>query len=107
MSWKKKNNMRNKKAKVAVIVAPLKNEAKLQKIRENTKGISEFAGKFGDRYEIRMKLDKIIWNYITEIKLVLPILDKIKFQELYMNLMKILGYFFYISIFILLFQIII
>jgi hypothetical protein len=81
------------------------NEAELQKVRKNTEGISEFEEKLGDRYEIRMKLDKTLWNYITEIKLVLPILDKIKFSELYVNLMKILGYFHYISIFILLFQI--
>jgi hypothetical protein len=84
---------------------PAKNEAELQKILGNTEGISEFAEKFGNRYEIRMKLVKTLWNYITEIKLVLPILDKIKFSELYMNLKRILGYIFYISIFILLFQI--
>jgi hypothetical protein len=52
-----------------------------------------FAEKLGDRFEIRMKLDKTLWNYLTEIELVLPILDKIKFSELYLNLMKILGYF--------------
>jgi Holliday junction resolvase len=107
MPLKKKFKMRTEEIEVIVVEIPPKNEAELQKVRENTEGISEFAEKFGDRYKIRMKLDKSLWNYITEIKLVLPILDKIKFSELYLNLMKVLGYFFYISIFILLFQIII
>jgi hypothetical protein len=50
-----------------------------------------------------MKLDKTLWNYITEIELVLPILDKIKFEELYLNVMKVLGIYllyFYIYTFI-------
>jgi predicted DNA-binding antitoxin AbrB/MazE fold protein len=107
MPLKKKVNFNGEEVDVVVIEAPVINEAELQKIRENSEGISEFAEKFGDRYEIRMKLDKTLWNYLTEIKLVLPILDKIKFEELYLNLMKILGYFLYICIFILLFQILI
>jgi Holliday junction resolvase len=107
MPLKKKFKMHTEEVDVVVIEMPAKNEADLQKVRENTERISEFAEKFGNRYEIRMKLDKTLWNYLTEIKLVLPILDKIKFEELYMNLMKVLGYFFYISIFILLFEIII
>jgi hypothetical protein len=107
MPLKKKLKRNNKETEVIVVEMPLRNEAELEKIRENTEGISEFAEKLGDRYEIRMKLDKTLWNYLTEIALVLPILDKIKFKELYLNLMKVLGYFFYISIFILLFQIII
>jgi Holliday junction resolvase len=105
MPLKKKFKMHTEEIEVIVVEMPAKNEAELQKVR--AEGISEFAEKFGDRYKIRMKLDKTLWNYITEIKLVLPILDKIKFSELYMNLMKVLGYIFYISIFILLFQIII
>jgi Holliday junction resolvase len=107
MSLKEKIKMGDEEIEVIVVEMPAKNEAELEKVRENTEGISEFAEKLGNRYEIRMKLDKTLWNYITEIKLVLPILDKIKFSELYMNLMEILGYFFFISIFILLFQIII
>jgi hypothetical protein len=107
MSLKKKFKMRTEEIEVIVVEVPAKNEGELQKVRENTEGISEFAQKLGDRYEIRMKLDKTLWNYLTEIKVVLPILDKIKFPDLYLNVMKVLGYFFYISIFILLFQIII
>jgi hypothetical protein len=94
-----------KEVDVVVIEAPIKNKAELQKIEGNLEGISEFGEKLGDRYEIRMKLDKTLSNYLVEIELVLPILDKIKFSELYLNLMKVLGYLFYISIFILLFQI--
>jgi Holliday junction resolvase len=104
MSSKKKKKMHTEEIEVIVVEAPVKNEAELQKVRENTEEISEFAEKVGDRYEIRMKFDKILWYYLTEIELVLPILDKIIFKEFYMNLMEI---FFYISIFILLFQIII
>jgi hypothetical protein len=78
---------------VIVIEAPVRNETELQAFRGTTEGIWEFVEKVGDRYEIRMKLDKTLWNYLTEIEIVLPILDKIKFKELYMNLMKILGYF--------------
>jgi hypothetical protein len=84
--------MSDEENKVAVIDEIVRNEAEVEKVRENTEGISEFAEKFGDRYEIRLKLDKILWNYLTEIELVLPILDKIKFSELYLNLMKILGF---------------
>jgi benzoyl-CoA reductase/2-hydroxyglutaryl-CoA dehydratase subunit BcrC/BadD/HgdB len=91
MPLKKKFKMRTEEFEVIVVEVPAKNEAELQKIRENTEGISEYAEKLGDRYEIRMKLDKTLWNYITEIELVLPILDKIKFSELYLNLMKVLG----------------
>jgi hypothetical protein len=105
MSLKKKFKMRAEEIEVIVVEMPAKNEAELRKIFGNTEGISEFAEKLGNRYEIRMKLDKTLWNYITEIKLVLSILDEIKFSELYLNLMEILGYFFYFSIFILLFQI--
>jgi hypothetical protein len=84
--------MNDEETEEVEIEAVVKNEAELEKVRENTEGISEFAEKLGDRYEIRMKLNKTLWNYLTEIKLVLPILDKIKFSKLYMNLMEILGY---------------
>jgi ribosome-binding ATPase YchF (GTP1/OBG family) len=92
MSLKKKLKMRTEENDVVVIVASVKNEAELQEIQENTEGISEFAEKLGDRYEIRMKLDKTLSDYLVEIELVLPILDKIKFKVLYLNLMKILGF---------------
>jgi hypothetical protein len=100
MPLKKKFKMRIEGNEVIVVEMPAKNEAEPQKILGNSEGISEFAMNLGNRYEIRMKLDKTLWNYITEINLVLPILDKIKFSELYLNLMKVLGYFFFISIFI-------
>jgi hypothetical protein len=97
----------NQVIKVSVFNQPAKDLAELQKFLQNVEVISKFVEKIGDRYEIRMKLDKSLWNYLTEIEFFLPILDKIKFEELYLNLMKVLGYFFYISIFMLLFQIII
>jgi hypothetical protein len=93
MSLKEKIKMSDEDIDAVVIVAPVRNEAKLEKVLENSEGISDFVEKTGDRYEIRMKLDKSLWNYLTEIELVLPILDKIKFEELYLNLMKILGFF--------------
>jgi hypothetical protein len=92
MPLEKKLKMRTEEIELIVVEMPAKNEAELQKVRGNTEGISEFVEKFGDRYVIRMKLDKTLWNYITEIKLLLPILDKIKFTELYLNLMKVLGF---------------
>jgi hypothetical protein len=101
MSLKEKIKMRAEEINLAVIEAPLKNEPESDKVPENTEGISEFAEKFGSRYKIRTKVDKTLWNYLFEIKLLLPLLDKEKFLELHLNLMKILGYFFYISIFIL------
>jgi hypothetical protein len=97
MPLKKKIKMNDEETEVVEIEAPVKNEAEFEKVGENTEGISEFTEKIGDRYEIRMKVDKYLWNFFTEIELVLPILDKIKFEELYLNLMEILGYFFYIS----------
>jgi hypothetical protein len=93
----------NPHVKACAINRSVKDLAELQKLLQNVEFISKFVEKTGGRYEIRMKLDKILWNYLTEIELVVPILDKIKFKELYMNLMKILGYFFNISIFMLLF----
>jgi Holliday junction resolvase len=93
MPLKKKFKMHTEEIEVIVVEVQTKNEAELQKIQENTEGISEFGEKLGNRYEIRMKLDKTLWNYITEIELILPILDKIKFKELYLNVMKVLGYF--------------
>jgi hypothetical protein len=84
--------MRTEEDNIVVIVAAVRDKTKLQKILGNTEVIWEFAEKLGDRYEIRLKLDKTLWNYLTEIEVVLPILDKIKFSELYMNLMKILGF---------------
>jgi Holliday junction resolvase len=92
--------MSNKKIKVVVIDVLPKNHAELQKIRGNIERISKFAEKLGGRYEIRIKLDKTLWYYLSQIELLLPILDKNKFQKLYTNLLKILGYFFYISIFL-------
>jgi hypothetical protein len=89
MSWKKKNKMKNKKAKVAVIDAPVKNKAELQKIRENLKGISEFAEKLGGMYEIRMKLDKTFSNYLTQVNILLPFPTE---KEFHLNLMKVLGF---------------
>jgi Holliday junction resolvase len=70
MPLKKKFKMRTEDIEVIVVEVPVKNEAELQKVRENTEGISEFAEKLGDRYEIRMKLDKTLWNFLTEIQLV-------------------------------------
>jgi hypothetical protein len=46
MSLKKKFRMRTKEIYVVLIVAPVKNEAELEKILGNTEGISEFAEKF-------------------------------------------------------------
>jgi hypothetical protein len=100
MSLKKKVKINGEEVDVVVIEALVKNKSELQKVEGNTEGILEFVEKLGDRYEIRMKLDKTLWNYFTEIELVLPILDKIKFKELYLNLMNVLGYFllyFYIN----------
>jgi hypothetical protein len=93
--------MGNEEIKVIVIVAPVTNEAELQKILGNIEGISKYAEKLGSRYEIRMKLDKTLSNYLSEIVIPLPLPAE---KELHLNLMKILGYFFYISIFILQFK---
>jgi hypothetical protein len=60
MSLKKKIKMKDGEIDVVVIVAPVRNEAELQKIWGNLEGISEFAEKLGGRYEIRMKLDTTI-----------------------------------------------
>jgi hypothetical protein len=87
-----------------VIDMAVKNEGQLLKICGNLEVFWEIAEKLGDRYEVRVKLDKTLWNYLTEIELVLPILDKINFSELYLNLMKVLGFcllYFCIYIFIL------
>jgi hypothetical protein len=58
MPLKKKFKMPTEEIEVIVVEVPAKNEAELEKIRKNTGGISEFAEKLGDRYEIRVKLEK-------------------------------------------------
>jgi Holliday junction resolvase len=100
MSLRKKVEINGEDDDVVVIEAPVKNEAELQKIRGNLEGMSEFAKKLGGRYEIRMKLDKTFSNYLTQVNILLPFPAE---KELYLNLMKILGYFllyFYIYIYI-------
>jgi hypothetical protein len=84
-----------------IINVLVKDVIDVEKVLGNFEGISKLSKKFKNRYEIRIKLDKILLNYLTQIELVLPILEKIKFEELYLNLMKVLGYFFYNFILIL------
>jgi Holliday junction resolvase len=67
MSLKKKFNMRPEETEVVVIEAPVKNKAELEKIQGNLEEISEFAEKLGGRYEIRMKLDKTLLIYLTQV----------------------------------------
>jgi hypothetical protein len=98
MSLKKKVKINGEEVDVVVIEAPVKNKAKLQKVRQNLEGIWEFAEKLGDRYEIRMKLDKTFSNYLTQVKIPLPFPVE---KEFHLNLMKVLGFFhlyFYIYI---------
>jgi hypothetical protein len=97
MPLKKKVKINGEEIDVVVIEAPVKNKAELQKIEGNLKGISEFAEMLGGRYEIRMKLDKTISNYLTQVNIPLPLPTE---KEFHLNLMKILGYFllnFYIN----------
>jgi hypothetical protein len=98
MSLKKKVKINGKEVDVVVIEAPIKNKAELQKIEGNLEEISEFAEKLGDRYGIRMKLDKTFSKYLTQVNIPLPLPAE---KEFHLNLMKVLGYFFYNSIFIL------
>jgi hypothetical protein len=104
MTLKKKIKMSNEEIDVEVIDVIVKNEAELQKIRGNLEGISEFAEKFRGRYEIRMKIDKNLSNYLSQIDIPFPLPAE---KELHLNLMKVLGFFSYISIFVLLFSLII
>jgi hypothetical protein len=97
MSFKKKVKINGEEIDVVVIETPVKSKAELQKIERNLKGISEFAEKLGGRYEIRMKLDKTILNYLTEVNIPLPLPAE---KEFHLNLMKILGFcFFYFYIY--------
>jgi Holliday junction resolvase len=98
MSCKKKVKINGEEVDVVVVEAPVKNKAELQKIEENLKGISEFAEKLGGRYEIRMKIGKTFSNYLTEVNIPLPFPSE---KEFHLNLMKIISYFFFISIIIL------
>jgi Holliday junction resolvase len=76
-----------------IVIDEVKNSAELQKVGGNIEGISKFAEKFGGRYEIRMKIDKTVLNYLSEIKLLLRLLDENKLlKELCLNLMKVLGF---------------
>jgi hypothetical protein len=72
----------------------LKKKVNINGKEVDLEGISEFAEKLGGRYEIRMKLEKTLLNYLSEIEVVLPILDKIKFEELYLNSWLFLLYFY-------------
>jgi hypothetical protein len=97
MSLKKKVKINAEEVDVVVIEAPVKSKAELLKIEGNLEGILEFAEKLGRRYEIRMKRDKTFSNYLTQVNI--PLLLPAE-KEFHLNLMKVLGYFFYISIFI-------
>jgi hypothetical protein len=101
MPLKRKVKFNGEEVDVVVIEAPVKNKAELQKIEGNLKGSSEFAEKLGGRYEIRMKLDKTLSIYLTQVNIPLPLPAE---KEFHLNLMKILGFYhlyFYIYIFIL------
>jgi Holliday junction resolvase len=97
MSLKNKVKINVEEVDIVVIEAPVKNKAELQKIEGNIEGISEFAEKLGGRYEIRMKLDKTFSNYLIQVNIPLPLPAE---KEFHLNLMKVLGYFCYISIFL-------
>jgi hypothetical protein len=61
-----------------------------------------FVEKTGSRFNIRNRVDEILFRYLSEVQLLLSLLAKTKLlKNLHINLMKILGYFFYIFIFIL------
>jgi hypothetical protein len=100
MSWKKKRKMRNKMVKVAVINKPVKDFAELQKWLENIEVISKFVEKTGNRFDVRTKLVETLFNFLSQMKLQLPVpLEK----ELQLNLMKVLDFFllyFFISLFL-------
>jgi hypothetical protein len=62
--------------------------------------ISKFSELHGARYNVRNKADQVLFGYLSDIQIVLPLAAK---KKLYLKMMKILGYFFYISICILTF----
>jgi hypothetical protein len=99
MPWRKITKMRIKMLKVAAINQRVKDLAELQKWLENTEVISKFVEKAGNRFNTRTKLDEILFNFLSQIKLQLPVLKE---KKLHLNLMKTLSFcllYFFISIF--------
>jgi hypothetical protein len=95
--------MSDEETKVVVINAMVKNQEELQKVPRNVEGISKFAENLGGRYEIRMKIDKALSNYLSQIKFQLSVSAE---SKLHLKLMKVLGFcllYFFISTFILLY----
>jgi hypothetical protein len=100
MSWKKKGKMRNKKLKLAAINKRVKDFAELQKWLENIEVISKFDEKTGNRLNVRTKLFEILFSYLSQIKIQLPVPKE---KKLHLYLMKILGFcllYFFVSLFL-------
>jgi hypothetical protein len=96
--------MGNQIIKSKTEVPPVKCSVSPVKYVPNEEVVLVFVEKSGSRFITRIKIDEVLFNYLSEIDISLPFLIQINLQQ---NLKEIFGYFFYTSVFILLFQIII
>jgi hypothetical protein len=80
----------NKNIKVEVIKAPVKDLFEIKEIIQNIVVSLIFVEKSGNRFKTRIKLDEIVLSYLSEIKLLLPVLAK---KRLHLKLMNILSFY--------------
>jgi hypothetical protein len=95
--------MGNEIRKLKKEIPPEKDSVSPVKYIPDDEVVLVFVEKFGSRFITRIKIDKILLNYLTQVNITLPFPPE---KEFHLNLMKILGYFFYTSLFILIFEII-
>jgi hypothetical protein len=84
MPSKKKTKMNKKKVKLA----------ELRKRLQNIEVISKFVKETVSRHNVRTRVDDILFSYLSEIKLQLPVPEK---KQLHLNFMKVLGFCLFIS----------
>jgi hypothetical protein len=92
--------MSNEKIKVVVFKVPLKDLCELKKYFHNVEVVLMFVENLENRFNIRVKLEEILFNYLSEIELFLPLPAQIK---LFQKLMEVFGFsllYFYIYIII-------
>jgi hypothetical protein len=90
--------MGNQIRKLETEFRPIKYLLSLVKYIPNEEVVLVFFEKSGSRFITRIKIDNTLSKYLSDINISLPFPAE---KELYLNLMRVLGYFFHISVFLL------
>jgi hypothetical protein len=90
--------MGNQIRKLETEFRPIKYLVSLVKYIPKEEVVLVFVEKSGSRFITRIKIDNTLSKYLSDINISLPLPAE---KELYLKVMKVLGYFFYISVFLL------